>query len=63
MGYTITANSKVDLQPDAVTINQMISDSVLALYIVNNSGTLTAYAIGAAPTASLTLQATVMEVT
>ena len=60
--YTATANSKVDLQPDATTINQMITDKVLALYISNTNGTLTAYAIGAAPTASMTIQATVTEV-
>ena len=61
-GYTITANSKVDLQPDATTIAQLITDGVKALYINNNAGTLTAYAIGAAPTAALTLQCTVTEV-
>ena len=61
-GYTVTANTKVDLQPDATAIGQMISDGVLALYIVNNNGTLTAYAVGAATTASLTLQATCTEV-
>lgn len=60
--YTITANSKVDLQPDTDIISQMISDSIQALYIDNNNGTLTAYAVGAAPTAALTVQCTVTEV-
>lgn len=60
-GPTVTSASMVDLQPDAAAIAQLISDGVQALYIVNNSGTLTATAVGAAPTASLTLQCTVTE--
>lgn len=61
-GYTITANSKVDLQPDSTALARMISDGVNALYISNNNGTLTAYAIGAAPTAALSIQCTITEV-
>ena len=61
-GYTITANSKVDLQPDSTAIAQLVSDGVQALYIVNNNGTLTAYAVGAPTTAALTLQCTITEV-
>lgn len=57
-----TANSKVDIQPDATALAQLISDGVAALYIVNNSATFTAYAVGAKPTASLTVQATITEV-
>lgn len=59
----ITANSKVDLQPDATVISQMVSDGVQALYVDNNNGTLTAYAVGAAPTAALSIQCTICEVT
>ena len=58
----ITENSKVDLQPDSEVLNQLISDGVSALYVQNVSGTLTAYATGAKPTAALTIQATVTEV-
>ena len=61
--HTPTANSKVDLQPNATVISQMISDGVKALYVSNTSGTLTMYAVGAAPTVALTIQATVTEVT
>lgn len=57
-----TANSKVDLYPDAIVIQQMYDDGVIALYIENNEGVLTAYAIGAAPTAELTVQAIITEV-
>jgi len=40
----------------------MASDNVQALYIDNNNGTLTAYAVGAALTVALTVQCTVTEV-
>ena len=62
-GYTVTANSKVDLQPDATAIAQLVSDGVTALFVENNNGTLTAYAIGATTTAALTVQCTITEVT
>lgn len=55
----ITADSKIDLQPSSTVLAQLISDGVQALYIENNNGTLTAYAIGAAPTAALSIQCTV----
>lgn len=61
-GGAVTGRSKVDLQPDAAAIQQLISDGVLALYVENNAGTLTACAVGAAPTAALTVQCTVTEV-
>ena len=62
-GATITANTKVDLQPDATALAQLISDGVTALFISNTSGTLTAYAIGAATTADITVQCTYYETT
>ena len=62
-GATITENTKVDLQPDATALAQLISDGVTALYISNTSGTLTAYAIGAATTADITVQCTYYETT
>ena len=58
----ITANSKVDLQPDATAIAQMAEDGTVALYIANNNGTLTAKAVGEKPTVALTIQATITEV-
>ena len=57
-----TANSKIDLQPDSTVLSQMTTDGTTAIYIENNNGTLTAYAIGAAPTAALSIQYTKMEV-
>lgn len=58
-----SSNSKVDLQPDSVVIAQLIEDEVRGLYIENNAGVFTAYAVGSAPTVALTVQATIMEVT
>ncbi len=59
----LKATSKIDLQPDAVAIQQLISDGVTALYIENNNGTCTAHAIGAKTTKPITVQATIEEVT
>ena len=61
-GASVTANSKVDLQPDATAFAQLMSDHVKAIFISNNNGTLTAYAVGRKPTAAITFQCTVMEV-
>lgn len=56
------ASSKVDLQPDAATIAALVDSGTLGLYIQNDNGTFTAYAIGAAPSIDLTVQATLTEV-
>ena len=61
--YTPTANSKVDIQPDAAAIAQLINDGVKGLYISNTNGTLTAYAVGGTTSSSMTVQVTVTEVT
>ncbi|MBO5918760.1 MAG: hypothetical protein J6Q14_08350 [Oscillospiraceae bacterium] len=60
-GATVTANSKVDLQLTAAQIASLISDGVTGMVIENNNGTLTAYAVGAAPSAEMTVQCTVEE--
>lgn len=61
-GATVTSNSKVDLQAGTPVIAQLLSDGVSALYAENNAGTVTLHAVGAAPSAALTLQCTVTEV-
>ena len=58
----ITENSKVDIQPDTATFTTLLLDGVTALWIQNDNGTLTAFALGAAPTDELTIQCTVTEV-
>lgn len=61
-GYTPTANTKIDLQPDMNVIQQLINDEVGGLYIENNNGVLTAYSIGNKPSTALSIQITVSEV-
>ena len=60
-GVTVTANSKIDLQPTAAQINQMITDGTKGLVVENNNGTITVYALDAAPTTAMTMQCTVTE--
>lgn len=64
-GVTITggtATSQVDIQADAAAIQQMLDDGTNAIYIANNNGTFTAYAVGEKPTADLSIQVTVYDV-
>lgn len=58
-GVTLSAESMVDLQPDAAVYLQMETDGVLAMYVENNNGALTGYAVGSAPTVALTMQCSV----
>ncbi len=53
-----TTATKVDLQPDASVIAQMALDGVKALWIQNDNGSLTAVAVGGAPSVEMTLQCT-----
>ena len=57
-----TASSMVDLQPDAAVLAQLANDGVTAIFVVNDAGALAATAVGAKPTADLTVQCTVEEV-
>ena len=51
-----TRYSKYDLQPSAAVMEEMLTDGVIAIWIENNDGVLTAYALGAAPSSALTIQ-------
>lgn len=57
-----TATTQVDIQADDTVIQQMLDDGTNAIYIANNNGTFTAYAVGEKPTADLSVQVTVYEV-
>lgn len=61
-GVTVTANSQIELLPTAAQLGSLITDGVTALTIENNAGTLTAYALGAAPSAAMTVACNVLEV-
>lgn len=51
-----TQYSKYDLQPGAAVMEEMLNDGVIAIWIENNAGVLTAYALGAPPSSALTVQ-------
>ena len=59
-GATVTENSKVDIQLTAAQIASLIAAGVTGMVIENNAGTLTAWAVGASPSA-MTVQCTVEE--
>ena len=55
---TITANTKVDIQPSEEVYDQLVADNVGYLAIKNVNGTLTAVAKGGKPSVDLTVQVT-----
>lgn len=61
-GYTVTANTKVDLLPDATLLQRMLDERVDEIFISNNNGVLTAYAFGFMPQTAITCQALFTEV-
>ena len=58
----ISVNSKVDLQADATALAALLA-SRTEIYIENDGGEATAWAVGGQPTENLTLQACLTEVT
>jgi len=60
-GYTITANSKIDLQPSSAVLSALFSAGVEALYVENDNGVLTARLVGTPPVDALTIQCTISE--
>lgn len=55
---TITANTKVDIQPSEEVYDQLVADSVSYLAIKNVDGTFTAVAKGGKPSVNLDVQVT-----
>lgn len=62
LSATVTSTTKVDVQPNATTLAQMATDGTSSLFIENNNGSLTAYAVGSKPTQPLTIQVMLNEV-
>lgn len=54
-----TADTKIDLQPNATVFNQLISDGVAVLYAENDNGVIRIRTIDGKPTVDITIQATV----
>lgn len=59
----ITVNSKVDIQMDATSLGVLIDSGTSAIWMENNNGTITAKCIGEKPSADMTVQVTITEVT
>ena len=57
----ITNKSKIDILPNQTIISQLLEDGVSGMYIENNNKVVKIYAIGAAPTESLTLSVSIQE--
>jgi len=60
-GITISDRSMINIQPDATTLKAMLDGGVYSLTVSNDSGSLTAYAIGAVPLEAITVQCTVVD--
>lgn len=58
----VTANSRIDINPNATVMNGAM-DGGYGLVFGNNAGTITAYAVGDKPTAAITVQVSITEVT
>ena len=61
-GITLGANDLVDLRPSPAQLADLMDDGVTTLQTENNNGTLTVYALGAAPSADMTIQCTITKV-
>ena len=57
-----TANSRIDINPDATVMNGAMEGGY-GLVFGNNAGTITAYAVGDKPKAAITAQVSITEVT
>ena len=61
-GYTVTANTRADIMADDAVIDQMLNDGVDTIYIENDNGVLTAYAVGGKPSTVYNLTVVLTEV-
>lgn len=60
-GYTPTSSTVVNVMDNADVIRQLAEDGVRSIYIANNNGALTAYAVGGCPSAELTVPVVYIE--
>lgn len=57
-----TTKSKIDLQPTSSVISVLINSKCTGMYVENNNGNLTVYAVSNKPNVDITVQATICEV-
>lgn len=60
--YTVTNNTKVDIEGDDTVIDQLVIDDCRGIYVTNNNGTLILKAMDNSPTENITVQLIVYEV-
>lgn len=61
-GYTTTANTRADIVQSDAILDQMVNDGVDTIYIENDNGVFTAYAIGGRPSTTYNLTIVLTEV-
>ena len=61
-GYTVTANTRADIMADDSVVDQMVADGVDTIYIENDNGVLTAYAVGGKPSGAYNITVVLSEV-
>ena len=52
----------MDIQIDNAAYNTMVDSGTGAIYVANDNGTITAYALGDKPTSDITVQVAISEV-
>jgi hypothetical protein len=57
----ISSNSKIDLMPDAVTLNYLINNGI-TLYLSNNDGIMYCSCIGGVPTEDLVIPVSIINI-
>ena len=57
----VSANSLIDLQPDATVLARLLSDGVTAIWVDNDNGDVTVYCLGAPPSTVFSIQCTITE--
>lgn len=60
--YTVSEKTKVDLTADETAVAVMVAAGTDRIYISNNNGQLTAFAIGGKPASDMTVNAIIQEV-
>lgn len=61
-GYQVTANTRADIMADDSVVDQMVADGVGTIYIENDNGVLTAYAVGGKPSGAYNITVVLSEV-
>lgn len=58
----VTVNSRIDLQPTPTQILQLM-DEEISMFVSNNNGVITVYAVNGSPSTDMTIKAVIVELT